>query len=84
MTRHQMTFVRIARTESLHAVRALVGSFTSVPPTMFLVVRWMTKLAMTIGTSEARQVGMNQHVIVEAMLASEDGTTPSAFVRFNP
>lgn len=79
-----MTFVRIARTESLHAVRALIGSFTGVPPTMFLVMRWMAKLAMAIGTSEAGQVGMNQHMIVEAMLASENGTTPSTFVRLNP
>lgn len=55
-----------------------------MPPTVFLVVRRMTKLAMTIRTSEARQVGMDQHMIVEAVLTSKDGTTPSALVRLNP
>ena len=75
-----MAFVRIASTESLHAIGAFIGSFARVPSTMFLVMRWVTELTMTIWASESRQVGVDQHMVIETMLASEDGSTSSAFV----
>ena len=77
-----MAFVRVAGAKTLHAVGALVGRFASVPPPVLLVVGRMAELAVTVGAREARQVGVYEHVIVQAVLPCEYGTASSAFVRF--
>ena len=44
-----------------------------VPSTMFLVMRWVTELTMTEWASESPQASMDQRMVIESMLASEDG-----------
>ena len=54
-----------------------------MPPPVLLVVRRMPELAVAIRAREARQVRVDQHVIVEAVLAREHGSAPPALVRLD-
>lgn len=83
VARHQMALVRIARAEALHAVGALVGRLARVPPPVLLVVRRVAELPVAVGAREARQVGVDQHVVVERVLAREDGAAAPALVRLD-
>ena len=83
MSRHQMAFIRIPRAEALHTVGTLVRSFTRVPPAVLLVMRRMSELAMTIRTGESRQIGVDEHVIVQAVLPCENGTAATTLVWLN-
>jgi len=64
-----------------------IGAFerglAGVAPAVLLEVRRVAELPAAVQASEARLVRVNQHVIVQGMLASEGSPADAALVRLN-
>ena len=62
------------------ALGALVGRLASVPTSMLFEVAGMPELSAAVCASEARLIGMDEQVVVEAVLAREECVTDVALV----